>query len=109
LAATVTSSDSIVSLATSATKNYTFTDPASVQSVVIAGHDDGYSPTISPASLQSLDGDTRVGGNNQNGFIDGSGVNFSAASCRPPAAWRPAPSNSALRRWACARRTVPGR
>ena len=78
-AATVTGYDSIVSLATNATKTYTFTDPNSVQSVAVAVTMTAYSPTITPTSLQSLDGDTRVGGNNQNGFIDGSGVNFSAS------------------------------
>ncbi len=78
-AATVTAFDSIVSLATNATKNYTFADPASGQSVVLAVTITAYSPTITPTSLQSLDGDTRVGGNFQNGFINGSGVNFSAA------------------------------
>ena len=78
-AATVTVGDSIVSLATNATKTYTFTDPNSVQSVAVAVTMTAYSPTITPTSLQSLDGDTRVGGNNQNGFIDGSGVNFSAS------------------------------
>jgi len=78
-AATITVADSIVSLATNATKNYTFTDPNSVQSVVVAVTMTAYSPSITPTSLQSLDSDTRVGGNNQNGFINGSGINFSAA------------------------------
>ncbi|MEY4917796.1 MAG: hypothetical protein RL616_1709, partial [Verrucomicrobiota bacterium] len=78
-AATMTNYDSIVALATNATKTYTFTDPNSVQSVVVAVTMTAYSPTITPTSLQSLDGDTRVGGNNQNGFINGSGVNFSAS------------------------------
>ena len=77
-AADITVNDSIVSLATNATKNYTFMDPATSQSVIVAVTMTAYSPTISPASLQSLDGDTRVGGFSQNGFINGSGVNFSA-------------------------------
>ncbi len=78
-AATINNYDSIVSLATNVTKTYTFTDPNSVQSVVIAVTMAAYSPTITPTSLQSLDGDIRVGGNHQNGFINGSGVDFSAA------------------------------
>ena len=77
-AANVTNYDSIVSLATNTTKNYTFTDPASGQSAVVAVTMTGYSPTTS-GSLQSLDSATRVGGNNQNAFISGSGANFSAS------------------------------
>lgn len=78
-AANVTNYDSIVSLATNATKNYTFTDTASGQSAVVAVTMTAYTSANSTTTLQSLDGGTRVGGNFQNGFINGSGVNFSAA------------------------------
>lgn len=83
-AANVTVSDSIVSLATNGTKNYTFTDSVSGQSATVA-------LTITPfstdplATLVSLDGDTRVGvgnvnvGGDGNLVVYGEGVTFSAS------------------------------
>ncbi|HEV2696037.1 MAG TPA: hypothetical protein VG347_24325, partial [Verrucomicrobiae bacterium] len=78
-AASVTNYESIVSLATNAIKNYTFTDPASGQSVVVAVTMTGYSPFTSPSTFQSLDSNTHVGENLGNGFKDGMGVNFAAS------------------------------
>jgi len=78
-AANVTNYESIVSLALNTTKNYTFTDTASGQSVVVAVTMTGYSPFTSPSTFQSLDSDTRVGENLGNGFSAGMGVNFAAS------------------------------
>ncbi|MBI3882641.1 MAG: YHYH protein [Verrucomicrobia bacterium] len=78
-AADVTVHDSVVTLATNGANNYTFTDGGSGQSVTVALAMTAYSPINPGATLQTLDGDTRVGGNFQNGFINGSGVNFSAS------------------------------
>ncbi len=76
-AASVTNYDSIVSLATNLTKNYTFTDSASGQNVVIA-------VTMSPyaggaaATFSILDGDTRVSVNG-NLIVYGYGVTLTAS------------------------------
>ena len=78
-AADVTVYDSVVSLATNLTKNYTFTDGASGQNVVIALTMSAYSPFTNASTFQTLDSNTRVGMDFGNGFSDGRGVNFSAA------------------------------
>ena len=82
-AADVTVYDSVVTLATNGTKNYTFTDSASGQSAVLAVTMSPYS--TDPAAVFSiLDGNTRVGVGNPNISGDGNliafgeGVNFSA-------------------------------
>jgi len=77
-AANVTDYDSIVNLATNLTTDYTFTDLASGQEVIIAVTITPYSPTTSPSTFQALDDNTRVGVNNGNGFSNGEGANFSA-------------------------------
>ena len=85
-AADVTVSDAIVSLAASAngTKNYTFTDAASGQSVTVALTMTAFSPDLA-AGLSLLDGDTRVGvgnpnvGGDGNLIVFGEGVNFAAS------------------------------
>ncbi|MFA6543529.1 MAG: YHYH protein, partial [Limisphaerales bacterium] len=85
-AADVTVSDAIVSLAASAngTKNYTFTDAASGQSVTVALAMTPFSPDPA-AGLSLLDGDTRVGvgnpnvGGDGNLIVFGEGVNFAAS------------------------------
>ena len=78
-AANVTHYDSIVSLATNLTKNYTFTDPASGQGVVVAVTIAPYSPTTNHSTFQALDGNTRVGVDFGNGMANGMGANFTAA------------------------------
>jgi hypothetical protein len=83
-AASVTVSDSAVSLATNASKHYTFVDPATGQSVVIAVTMSAYSSDPA-AVLTSLDSDTRVGVGNPavngdgNLISSGEGVNLSAS------------------------------
>jgi hypothetical protein len=84
LAADVTVSDSVVSLAINGTTNYTFTDPGSGQDVVVAVTMSPYS--TDPAAVFSiLDGNTRVGVGNPNIGGDGNlisygeGVNFTAS------------------------------
>jgi hypothetical protein len=77
-AAGATDYDSIVSLATNVTKNYTFTDAASGQGVVIAVTMTAYDPNTGSAAFSPVDGATRLGidGN----IIDhGAGANFSAS------------------------------
>ena len=74
-AANVSLTDSVVSLATNGTKNYTFTDSVSGQSATVA-------LTLTPfstdplATLVSLDGDTRVGVGNVNVGGDGNLVAY---------------------------------
>jgi hypothetical protein len=87
-AANVTNYDSIVSLATNVTKNYTFTDPASGQSVVIAVTMTPYSASNASPAFTTLDdygsGPTHLGVDSGFGGGDGNwvdffeGVNFSA-------------------------------
>ncbi len=83
-AASVTLSDSIVSLATNGTKYYTFVDPVSGHFVELAITMSVYSSD--PADVfTSLDGDTRVGvgnpaiGGDGNHIDTSEGVNFTAS------------------------------
>jgi hypothetical protein len=76
-AADVTISNSVVALATNGTVNYTFTDPTTAQSVVVAVTLTPYSPT-GTATFSALDGETRVGLLSVNGFKSGQGANLSA-------------------------------
>ncbi len=90
-AANVTVYDSVVSLATNLTENYTFTDSSSGQSVVIAVTISPYSSITNSASFSLLDNNgvndsaTRVGVDSGTGSGDGNlissgeGVNFSAS------------------------------
>jgi len=90
-AANVTVYDSVVSLATNLTENYTFTDSSSGQSVVIAVTMSPYSSITNSASFSLLDNNgvndsaTRVGVDSGTGSGDGNlissgeGVNFSAS------------------------------
>jgi len=84
-AADVTVSDTLVSLASSAggTKNYTFTDAASGQSVTVAVTMTPYSQTVGEV-FTALDGNTRLGigpgGSGDDNHVDSTeGVNLAAS------------------------------
>ncbi len=78
-AADVTIYDSVVSLATNGTEHYTFTDPASGQSVTIAVTMSPYSPFDPTPTFSVLDGNTHVGVDTQNGLRVGMAADFSAS------------------------------
>jgi hypothetical protein len=77
-AANATNYDSIVSLGTNVTKNYTFTDAMSGQSVVIAVTMKAYDPATNAAAFSPVDTSTRLGVDG-NVIKAGAGANFSAS------------------------------